>query len=90
MIRPAIWVGVVSSFSRSCGYSGVSFAKSGRCRIPSRSPPLTVSILTIGLNFSLRSPSRGVRITPVTRSPLRKPSFLTIDKETYASSGPGR
>ena len=90
MIRPISWLGVVSSLSRSCGYSGVSLLNSSRFFACSGSTPLTVSSRTSGLNFSLRSPSRGVRITPVTTSPLRRPNFLTIDSETYASSGPGR
>ena len=35
-----------------------------------------------GLNFSRRSPSRGVRISPVTTSPLRRPNFFTMDSDT--------
>ena len=90
MIRPVRLAGVVSICSRSCGYSGVSLPNSGRFFAFSGSPPLMVSIRTSGLNFSLRSPSLVARMTPVTTSPLRRPSFLTIESETYASSGPGQ
>ena len=81
---------MVSSLSRSWGYSGVSLLNSIRFLAASGSPPLTVSSRTSGLNFSLRSPSRAARITPVITSPLRRPNFLTIDSDTYASSFPGR
>ena len=57
MIRRVSWFGVVSSLSRSCGYSGVSLREVGPVLGRSGSPPLMVSTLTSGLNFSLRSPS---------------------------------
>jgi hypothetical protein len=73
MMRPVIWFCTVSMRSRSCGYSGVSFANSGRPFAFSGSSPLTESRRTSGLNFSLRSPSRWVRIAPVITSPRRRP-----------------
>ena len=59
MMRPVMLPGVVSMRRRSCGYSGVSLANSGRWRMASGAAPLTVSRRTRGLYFSRRSPSRG-------------------------------
>ena len=72
----------VSSRSRSCAYSGVSLENSSRCLAVSTSPPLTVSMRTSGLNFSLRSVSGACLTWPVTASPLRSPYLRTIDSDT--------
>ena len=81
---------VVSNLSRSCGYSGVNFEKSGRFLAVSMSSPFMDSTLTKGLNFSRRSPSRACRTEPITASPLRSPYLRTNERETYTSFGPGR
>src|SRR3546814_9763711 len=54
MTRPIRFVELVSSLSRSVGLIGVSLSKSTRSELDSGSAPLTESICTIGLNFSLR------------------------------------
>ena len=82
MTRPIRLVEVVSSRSRSEGYSGVSLLNSTRVFDSSGSAPLTVSSLTSGLYFSRRSPSRGWRTWPVMASPRRMPNLRTIDIET--------
>ncbi len=90
MTRVVRLPGVVSRRRRSCGYRGVSFENSGRLRAASSGPPLTVSIRTRGVNFSLRSPSGGAFVAPVMASPLRRPLLRTIDSDTYTSLWPGR
>ena len=82
MTRPMRFVDSVSRRSRSEAYSGVSFWNSMRPLAASGSAPLMVSIRTSGLNFSLRSPSRGWRTCPVTASPRRRPYLRTIESET--------
>ena len=72
----------VSRRRRSDGYSGVSLPNSTRFLASSIDMPLTESTRTIGLNFSLRSPSRGWRTWPTTASPLRRPHLRTIERET--------
>ena len=81
IIRPTRLPESVSSRSRSSGCTGVKESNSTRSRAASGSAPLTLSMRTIGLNFSLRSPSRGWRTWPTIASPRRRPNFRTIDKE---------
>ena len=49
--RPVSLFGVVSCFSRSCGYSGVSLANCGRLAASSTLMPLIESIACSGTNF---------------------------------------
>ena len=71
----------VARRSRWCGCTGTESAKSGRSLAPSASVPLMLSMRTIGLNFSRRSPSRGWRTCPTTASPRRRWYFRTIDSD---------
>ena len=81
MTRPVRLAASVSRRSRSVGCTGVKVSNSRRSRAASGSVPLTLSMRTIGLNFSLRSPSRGWRTWPTTASPRRRPNFRTIDSD---------
>ncbi len=79
MIRPVTSFGAVSRWNRSCGNSGVSFSKTGRCLAVSGSTPFTVSIWSSAKYFSL---SLGERTLPVTTSPLRSMNRRTCDSDT--------
>ena len=81
MTRPIRLSGPVSSRSRCCGWTGVSVVNSTRFLADSGSAPLTLSMRTIGLNFSLRSPSRGWRTWPTMASPRRRAYFRTIESD---------
>ncbi len=79
MTRAAISWGSVSSRSRSVGNSGVSLSKCGRFRASYGSSPLTASIFSRALYFSL---SLGSRTWPVTSSPRLSPKRRICDSET--------
>gem|GEM_PF-3823930 len=92
--RGPIFLGSVSRRSRSCGYSGTSLLNSTRSLFSSGVRPLTEVSWTRAENFWREllccSPSRGARMAPTTASPLRRLFFLTWDRLTYTSDGPGR
>ena len=89
MIRPvAGFPGLVpfSRRSRSCGYSGVSLANSGRCAARPGAIPLIVETLASSGYFSRLArlsrlpgawPARGGRAVPSTASPWRSPYCWT-------------
>jgi len=84
MTRVVSRSGVVDRCSRSCGYSGVSAKKSGRCRASSAGLPFTVSTRTTG---ACAVPLDCV--APVTSSPRRSPYRRRVLPLRYASSRPG-